>query len=219
MRILLVDDHALFSEGLRNFLVINGLEVAGTARNGSEALLKFEMLQPDLILMDIQMAGYDGIETTRMIKKEYPEAKIVMLTAVEDAESLLVAVQAGAEGYLLKDMEPESFLRQLTALNVGEMPLAPGLAERLLWEFSRSKQQKSEGDVRERRELTERQAELLQLLTEGLTYKEIADRMDIAVATVRYHIKEILAKTRLTNRAQLIAHALRQGLGEEKNGC
>lgn len=215
MRTLLVDDHALFLEGLQGFLGANGIEVIGTARNGSEALLKYEMLKPDLILMDIQMADCDGIEATRMIKKAYPEARIVMLTAVEDDDSLFAAVAAGAAGYLLKEMEPESFMRQLSGLAAGETPLAPGLAARLLREFSHAKQQKEEGLDREPEELTGRQTELLQLLAEGQTYKEIAYHLGITVATVRYHIKEILAKTRLSNRAQLIAHASRQGLGRK----
>jgi DNA-binding NarL/FixJ family response regulator len=209
MKTLLVDDHALFLEGMRNFLTANGFEVAATARNGAEAMMQFEMQRPDLVLMDLQMADMDGIETTRLIKKEYPEAKIVMLTAVEDEDSLLAALQAGAEGYLLKEMEPESFLRQLAGLAAGETPLAPGLAERLLREFWQQKQAEEAGGERE---LTERQTELLRLITQGLTYKEIADRLAIKEVTVKYHVKEILAKLRLANRAQLIAHAYKLGL-------
>ncbi len=213
MKTLLVDDHALVLEGLQNFLTVNGVEVVGTARNGSEALIKFEMLKPDLILMDIQMADCDGIEATRMIKKTYPEVKIVMLTAVEDEESLFAAIRAGADGYLLKEMEPENFIRQLNGLAAGEMAFAPGLAERLLREL-RSNPKSEINNERDPGELTERQTELLQLLTQGLTYKEIAGQMGLTVATVRYHLKEILSKTRLTNRTQLIAHALRKGLDD-----
>ncbi|CUH94482.1 hypothetical protein P22_0548 [Propionispora sp. 2/2-37] len=215
MKTLLVDDQALVLEGLRNFLMANGIEVVGTARNGAEALNQFAMLKPDLILMDIQLEGYDGIQTTQMIKKEYPEVKIVMLTAKEDEESLFAAVQAGASGYLLKDMEPKSFIRQLTGLATGETPLAPGLVERMLREISRHKQ--SGGKISgAQRELTDRQREVLDLLVEGLTYKEIASRLDLKEATVKYHVKEIIAKMHLTNRAQLIAHASRQGLTKDK---
>ena len=123
MRTLLVDDHALFLEGLKTFLIANGIQVVGTAKNGPEALVNFEMLKPDLVLMDLQMAQCDGIETTRMIKKEYPEANIVMLTACEDEESLFASIQAGASGYLLKGIEPEQFLEQLFGLARGETPL------------------------------------------------------------------------------------------------
>lgn len=210
MKTLLVDDHSLVLEGLRNFLTANGFEVVGLASNGAEALLKFEMYKPDLVLMDVQMADCDGIQATQMIKREYPDAKIVMLTAVEDDESLFAAIQAGAEGYLLKDMEPERFLRQLASAASGELPFAPGLAERLLREFNRRAQKREDKADGAQRELTERQENLLQLLAGGLTYKEIAGQMGVAVPTVRYHIKELLAKMHLTNRAQLIAYALRR---------
>lgn len=209
MKTLLVDDHALFLEGMRNLLTDNGFEVVATAKNGAEALMQFEMQQPELVLMDLQMAGMDGIETTRLLKNEYPDAKIVMLTAVEDDDSLFAAVRAGAEGYLLKDMEPEGFLRQLGRLADGDMPLAPGLAERLLREFRQNKKAEEAGGERE---LTERQTELLRLITRGLTYKEIADQLNIKEVTVKYHVKEILAKLRLANKAQLMAHASKLGL-------
>ncbi|WP_413781983.1 response regulator [Anaeroselena agilis] len=209
MKTLLVDDHALFLEGMRSLLTANGFEVAATARNGAEALMQFEMQRPELVLMDLQMPEMDGIETTRQIKKEYPEAKIVMLTAVEDEDSLLAALKAGAEGYLLKEMEPESFLRQLAGLAAGETPLAPGLAGRLLREFQQQRQREEAGGERE---LTERQTELLRLITRGLTYKEVADRLAIKEVTVKYHVKEILGKLRLANKAQLIAHAYKLGL-------
>lgn len=102
MKTLLVDDQALVLEGLRSFMEANGFAVVGTARSGAEALMKFEMLKPDLVLMDIQMGGMDGVETTRLLRKEHPEAKIVMLTAVEDDNSMVAAMQAGAEGYRRK---------------------------------------------------------------------------------------------------------------------
>ncbi|MDR3563457.1 MAG: response regulator transcription factor [Negativicutes bacterium] len=212
MRTLLVDDHALFLEGLRNLLAANGFEIVGAARNGAEALLQFEMLKPDLVLMDLQMPGCDGIQTTQAIIKDDPEAKIVMLTAIEDEESLFAAIQAGAAGYLLKNMEPEHFIRQLAGLAAGETPLAPGFSGLLLREFSRRGQPENTAAGGAQRELTERQAKLLSFLTEGLTYKEIAGRMGVKEVTVKYHVKEILAKLHMDNRAQLIVHAARQGL-------
>ncbi|MDT8903996.1 response regulator [Anaeroselena agilis] len=209
MRILLVDDQALMLEGLRSLLTAKGFTVAGTAQSGAEALMKYEMLRPDLVLMDIQMAGLDGIETTRLLKKEYPEAKVVMLTGVETDSNLVAAIRAGAEGYLLKDMDADGFVRQLAAAAAGEMPFAPGLARRLLDRLSDRPRPEDHGPGGEERRLTERQSELLRLLAEGLTYKEIAARLGLAVDTVRYHIREILAKTQLANRTQLIANASR----------
>jgi two-component system NarL family response regulator len=218
MKILLVDDHPLFLQGMETFLKSHGAEIAGTARNGSEALVKYEMLTPDLVLMDLQMAGCDGIETTRMIKKDYPGANIVMLTACEDESSLLAAMQAGASGYLLKGMEPEDFLRQLDALNRGETPLASGMAGRLLQQLAR---QESAALVDEdaalaknmaNEELTGRQLGIIQLMSQGLSYKEIAAQLDLKEVTIKYHVGEILSKFHLANKAQLIAYAAKKGI-------
>ena len=218
MRILLVDDQALMLEGLRSLLTAKGFTVAGTAQNGAEALMKYEMTRPDLVLMDIQMGGLDGIETTRLMKKEYPEAKIVMLTGIETDSTLVAAIQAGAEGYLLKDMEPDGFVRQLIAAAGGEMPFAPGLARRLLDRLSDRQRPEAGETGGDDRRLTERQRELLRLLAQGMTYKEIAGELGMAVDTVRYHIREILDKTQLANRAQLLANASRFTAPREKAG-
>jgi len=208
MKMILVDDHALVLEGMRKFLAANGFEIVGIARNGEDALRQLAVLRPDLVLMDLQMPGLDGIHTTQIIKEKYPETKVVILTAIEDDQSLIEAIQAGAEGYLLKDMEPENFISQLVGLNTGEMPFAPGLASRLMRKLSRQRQK----DDMPQPMLTERQTKLLQLLAEGLTYKEIGVELNIKDVTVRYHIKEMLAKTQMANKSQLLAHAARLGL-------
>lgn len=219
MNILLVDDHALFLEGLKNFLEVNDISVLGTAKSCEEALAKLDLLKPELVLMDVQMAGCDGIEATRLIKERYPEMKIVMLTACEDEDSLFAAMRAGAAGYLIKSMEPEQFLSRLTSLREGDVPLAPGLARRLMGEFSRAGIAEQAHEAAAYQQLSERQLEVLQLLTEGLTYKEIALRLELKEVTVKYHVKEIISKLHLANRAQLIAHASRLGLkGEQQAG-
>lgn len=210
MRILLVDDHALVVEGMRNFLTVNGFAVVGAAKGGAEALKLFAQTNPDLVLMDLQMGDLDGIQATKMIKEQYAEARIVMLTAIEDDDSLVAAMGAGAEGYLLKNMDPEKFLAQVNAIAAGEMPFAPGLAERLLRRMSRQSRKPEVPAL----DLTDRQTELLKLLAQGLTYKEIGTQMGITVATVRYHIKEILFKTGLPNRAQLLVNLSRLALDE-----
>ncbi|HWR41343.1 MAG TPA: response regulator transcription factor [Patescibacteria group bacterium] len=217
MKILLVDDHALFLEGLKNFLEVNDIQVLGTARSGEEARAKVAILKPELILMDVQMAECDGIESTRLIKQEYPKVKIVMLTASADDDSLFAAMRAGAVGYLIKSMEPEQFLKQLFSLNEGEMPLAPGLAMRLLDEFARRDQIKEAAVDEDEPQLTKRQTAVLQLLTEGLTYNEIARRLALKEVTVKYHVREIIDKLHLGNRTQLIAYASRLGLGGGKS--
>ena len=216
MKVLLVDDHSLFLEGLKNFLKVNDINVVGTAKSGMEALMKIDMLQPELILMDVQMGECNGIEATRMIKAEYPEIKIVMLTASEDEDSLFDAIQAGAAGYLLKSMEGEQFIWQLNCLHEGDMPLAPCLAKRLLQAFNHRRQEEATNRTEREPHLTERQIEILQLLTEGLTYRMIALRLTLKEATVKYHIKEIMTKLHLANRAQLLVYASRAGFGKEQ---
>lgn len=211
-KVLLVDDHALFLEGMRNFLTVNGIDIAGTARSGPEALLKYEMTKPDLVLMDLQMSQYDGIEATRQLKKEYPGAVIVMLTAYEDEASLFAAMQAGASGYLVKGMEPKQFLLELAKWSNGEIPLAPGMASRMLKQFSNPQQVQQVPSKPVVEGLTERQTEVLRLVARGRMYKEIAQQLDLKEVTVKYHIREVLAKLNLDNRSELIVFAAQRGL-------
>ena len=207
VKILLVDDHALFLDGLRSFFMYNDILVVGTARNGAEALLKYEMLQPDIVLMDIQMAQGNGIETTHSMKQKFPEAVIIMLTSDEAEESIFEALQAGASGYLTKGMEPEELLEQLERLTEGEMPMAPGLAERMLNMFSYRQDQ--EGD-KFLQALTKRQADILTMLTMGYKYKDIAIKMEIKEVTVKYHIREIMDKLHVCSRTQILEYVARQ---------
>src|SRR5512139_269240 len=135
-RVLLVDDHSLFLEGLRNLLVSEGIQVIGLAHDGLEALAQARRLHPEVILMDIQMPRCDGLAATRLIKAEMPEIKIVMLTMSEDEHDLFEAVKSGASGYLLKRLEATEFFSYLTELQAGHPPFSPGLAEKILQEFS-----------------------------------------------------------------------------------
>ena len=207
MKILLVDDHPLFLQGMQSFLQSQGIAITGMARNGPEALVKYEMVPPDLVLMDLQMAGCDGIETTRMIKKDHPAAKVIILTASEDEASLLAALQAGASGYLLKGMEPEEFLRQLNALEKGEAQVASGVAGRLLQQLIGQPAANADDSI-----ITGRQLDIIKLLGKGLSYKEIATQVGLKEVTVKYHIYQILDKLHLYNKAQLIAYATKKGI-------
>lgn len=208
VRVLLVDDHALFLTGMTHFLQTQGFEVTATARNGAEALLKYEMTQPHLVLMDLQMTNGDGIESTRLLKKEYPAATIIMLTACEDETSLFQAMKAGASGYLVKGMEPELFLKELDKWRHGDIPLAPGMAGRMLKLLASPPQAAKP----QREILTERQIEVLRLVAQGYVYKEIAQKLDVKEVTVKYHIKESMAKLHLANRSELIAYAVQKNL-------
>jgi len=138
VKILLVDDHPLFREGLQNLLSAHGIEVLGTADDGLEALEKARALRPDVILMDVQMPRCDGLAATRLIKAEMPDVKIVMLTVSEEDEDLFEAIKSGASGYLVKSLDADRFFQLLAGLERGEAPLSPGLAARILEEFARS---------------------------------------------------------------------------------
>ena len=212
MRLLLVDDNPLYIEGLKDYLQDNGVEVVGTAGDGLEAVAKVEMLRPDMIVMDVQMAGCDGIEATRLIKRDFPEIEIVMLSVSEDDEHLFAAIRAGASGYLLKGMEAPLFLAELRRLAAGEAPLAPGMARRILREFAGREREPAPETAAERPALSARQGEVLRMLAEGMIYKEIGATLGIREITVRYHVNEILGKLHLANRAQLLAHAARLNL-------
>ena len=208
MKTLLVDDQPLFLEGLRNFLRAKGFEVVGTARNGLEALMKYELLQPDLVLLDLQMANCDGIETTRMLKKEYPAANIVILTASEDESSRLAALQAGAAGYLLKSMESQEFLSKLEGFNRDADLPATALTGRTPQQLVCLEAAEHSAGL----ELSERQLDIVKSLARGLSYKEIADLLNLKETTIKYHLAEILTKLHLDNKAQLIAYAVKNRL-------
>lgn len=213
MKVLLADDHALFRAGIASLLQAAGHEVVGEAGDGIEALERSRELRPDLVLMDISMPRCGGLEATRLIKAEMPEVKIVIVTVSQDDADLFEAVKSGAEGYLLKDMSNEDFERTLDGIAEGEAPLSQGLAGKILEEFARVSRGEGapEGD---RDALTDREREVLQLVTEGKTNREIAAALFIAESTVNFHMKNILSKLHLRNRAEAVAYALRSGLVE-----
>jgi DNA-binding NarL/FixJ family response regulator len=221
MKVLLVDDHPLFLEGLQNLLLSRGIEVVGTAGDGLEALEKARALHPDVILMDVQMPRCDGLAATRLIKVEMPEVKIVMLTVCEEDEDLFEAIKSGASGYLLKSLDAREFFELLSGLAQGEAPLSPGLAARILEEFAHQANgieatpQVGEEDTRG---LTPRQMGILILVARGLTYKRVGATLCLSERTVKYHMGEILGKLHLENRTQVIAWATRAGLVKSSAG-
>jgi len=210
LKVLLVDDHPLFMEGLQNLLGAMGIEVVGAAKNGLEAFEKAGTLRPDVILMDVRMPGCNGLEATRLIKAKFPDIRIVMLTASEADEDLFEAVKSGASGYLLKNLNAGELFGMLEALKQGEAPLSPGLAARVLKEFNRGEilgKEQEEDQI-----LTERQMEVLSLVAQGKTYKEVAESLYVTERTVKYHMGKILEKLHMRNRAQVIAYASHMGL-------
>jgi len=220
MRVLLADDHRLLVEGLSNLLTAHGIEVVGTASDGVEAVAQARALHPDLILMDIRMPRCDGLAATRLIKAQMPEIKIVMLTTSAEDRDLFESVKSGACGYLLKSVSGEGFIEALRGLEQGVPPFSPGLAARILSEFARQAEQQDEakspgkGDAPagEKAGLTARQTDVLRLIAEGLTYKEVGAQLGMSERTVRYHMAEIMQRLHLENRSQVIAYAGRLGL-------
>ncbi|MFQ5826861.1 MAG: response regulator [Dehalococcoidia bacterium] len=209
MRVLLVDDHALFRAGIASLLKAWGLEVVGQAGDGEEALLQARQLNPELIFMDIRMPQRNGLETTRAIKAEMPDIKIVMLTVSDDEADLFEAIKSGAEGYLLKNLREEEFSELLARLRQGEPIISAPLARKLLEEFARLKEVRQEPSTDG--EITEREKDVLALVAQGATNKEIAAALYISENTVSFHMKNILDKLHLRNRAQVVAWALEHG--------
>ncbi len=220
MTLLIVDDHMLFVEALKSMLEGSGIHVIGTARDGLQAVERVRELHPDLVLMDISMPRCDGFEATRRIKAEFPDVKVVMLTMSADDHDLFEAIRSGAAGYITKDTAPEVFIELLNGIHRGEAAVTHKVATRILGEFARTARGAHEGGAPapEKKagppepELSPRQIEILRLIAEGLTYKEIAARLAISERTVNYHLAETLNKLRLQNRAQAIAYATRHGL-------
>lgn len=225
MRVLLVDDHRLFLEGLRNLLTSEGIEVVGVAYDGLEALAAARRTRPDVILMDIQMPRCDGVAATRLIKAEMQTCKIVMLTMSENDQDLFEAVKSGASGYLLKRLDAEEFFIYLAELQAGHPPFSPGLAEKILQEFghpslrtevppsSRTSQANGSQVVDEpEAPLSSRQMQILTLVAQGQTYRQVAETIGIAERTVKYHMAQILDRLHMDNRAQAIAYAARMGM-------
>jgi two-component system NarL family response regulator len=208
MKILLVDDHPLFLDGLRNLLTARGLQVIGTARDGFEALEKARALRPDVILMDIRMPRCDGLCATRLIKAEMPDVQIVMLTVSAEEEDLFEAIRSGATGYLLKTQDTEQFFDLLAGLAQGEIALAPGLARRFLDEFAASPNPAPHGTGNQ----SPREVQVLTLVAHGKTYKEVGAELGLTERTVKYHMGEIVAHLHLENRAQVLEYARKAGL-------
>ncbi len=211
MRVLLVDDNALFLEGLQNLLEASEIVVLGTAANAQQAIAQAMRLQPEIVLMDVQMPGESGIEATRALKSLYPRMKIVMMTISESDVHLFDAIAAGASGYLLKGGSMDGLVQALEGLARGESPLSPGLAAKILAEFTRRAREREATKPADppTTSLTERQNEILRQVAEGRHYKEVASALGLTEATIKYHMGEITDRLHLENRAQAIAFVSR----------
>lgn len=206
-RILLVDDNVLFRAALTSFIPTHsGLEVVGEAGDGLEAIQKARSLKPDMVLMDIRMPRCDGLEATRRIKSEFPQVRIIMLTVSEEDEDLFQALKNGAQGYVLKNIKPQALFDLLESAARGEAALSPAMATKILEEFLHQAGGRTPPpDVAQ--ELTRREQEVLQLVSQGATNKEIATALYVEVGTVKNHLHNILEKLHLRNRTEAAAYA------------
>lgn len=211
---MLVDDHALFRSALASLISSQpDMEIVAEAASGQTALAVAEECMPDLILMDINMSDGDGLEATRMIKDRLPYVKICMLTASDDDDLLFEAIRAGAQGYLIKHMSPGVFVEEVRRQIHGEAAISEDIAAKIIRTVAgRSKAADANGPLSE---FTTREIEVLKLVGQGLTNREIAECLAIAENTVKNHLRNILQKLHFENRVQAAAYAIRHGLVED----
>ena len=208
LRILLVDDQPVFLDGLSNLLTARGLAVVGVAHDGWEAFDQVFALRPDVVLMDVQMPNCDGIQATRLIKAEFPETKVVLLSVSEDEEHVSQAIKYGASGYLLKSLDIDDVFSMLLGVVRGETQIDPGLASRLLDNFNAVSVSWTNGDPFDPTptELNMRQWEVLRLVASGMTYKGVGNELQLTERAIKYHMAEILKRLRLKNREQAVEY-------------
>jgi len=219
VRVLLADDHALFRAGIASLLKAWGMDVVGQAADGNEAVELTHRLKPELVLMDVGMSPCNGLEATRAIKAELPDVKVIIVTVSEDEQDLFEAIKSGAEGYLLKGMSEEELSATLERISAGEPALSPGLAAKILDEFARMAHEVTGKPAGPEDQLTDRERDVLRLVAEGATNREIAATLYISGNTVGFHMKNILGKLHLKNRAQAAAFAIRAGLAEDEDSA
>lgn len=207
IKILVVDDHTIMREGIRALLSINeDFEIVGEASEGRGALEQVRELMPDVVVMDIAMPGMDGLEATRRIRKKNPAVKVLILTQYDNKEYILSAIKAGASGYVPKRALGSELVLAIRAVYKGDSFLYPSVAAALIDEY----RQQAEGDPYDR--LTAREREVLKLIADGHTSREIAGMLFISVKTVQGHRMKVMGKLKLHNRTELIKYAMRKGL-------
>ncbi|MHB1006096.1 MAG: response regulator [Chloroflexota bacterium] len=215
-KVLVVDDHPLFRGGLAKILAGKGVDVVGEAADGFEAVEAAERLRPDIVLMDLNMPRCGGLEATRMIGERLPDTRVVILTVSDLDEDLFAAIRAGADGYLLKNVDPDDLVHLLERIALGEAPISGAIASRLLAEFAvRLKEPGEPHAVPPTHVLTAREIEVLRCVASGSSNREVAAALAISENTVKNHLRSILEKLHLANRVQAVAYAIRQGMVQE----
>ena len=200
--VLIVDDHEVVRRGLTSFLEVQDqLEVKGEAENGEEAIKAVQELRPDVVLMDLVMPGMDGIEAIRRMKKLVPDIRIIVFTSFAENDKVFPAIEAGVDGYLLKDTAPADLVKAIESAYAGNPTLHPDVAQKLMMRVS------NRSSLPATQTLTQREMEILELLAKGLTNDGIAEKLFISVTTVKTHVHNILRKLGMTNRIQAALYA------------
>jgi NarL family two-component system response regulator LiaR len=208
IRVLIVDDHLIVRKGIRALLVTErDIEVVGEASDGVEAISKVANLHPDVVLMDLVMPVMDGIEATRQMTGQWPEMAVLVLTSFAANDMVFPAIKAGALGYLLKDSSPEELIEAIRNVNKDEPSLHPSIARKLLDEMSHPTKSTPTSDP-----LTGRELEVLRMIAQGMSNREIAEQLVVAEWTVRTHVSNILSKLHLASRTQAALYAIKTGL-------
>ena len=208
IRVLIVDDHAILRKGIRALLSTEpDMQVVGEASDGLEALAQAQSLQPDVVLMDLVMPRMDGIEATRRLTEEQGKARVLVLTSFAADDKVFPAIKAGALGYILKDSGPDDLMRAIHQVYRGEPSLEPEIARKVLFELAHPPQRPPTPDP-----LTERELEVLRLIAQGKSNRDIAETLVLAELTVRTHVSNVLGKLHLASRTQAALFALKEGL-------
>ena len=207
MRVVVADDHSLFRDGITSLLEAAGYEVVEQSSDGQGAVEAVRRSHPDLVLLDISMPEMDGLAALQLIKAEFPETRVVILTVSDSDDDLFTAIQAGADGYLHKDLDASEFLEMLAGLERGEAAITRKTAAQLMSGFQNLTQQTENPD-----QLTKREIQLLRWMVEGYSNKAIAEQLFISENTVKYHIRNIFQKLEVQNRTEAVTYALREGL-------
>ncbi len=213
VRVMVVDDHPLWREGVARDLTEAGLEVVATAANGTEAMNRVLATRPEVLLLDLNIPAPDGVEVTARLTQRGVDTKVLVLSASGEQQDVLDAVKAGASGYLVKSASREALLDAVQAVARGESVFTPGLAGLVLGEYRRLSEAPP-ADEPDAPRLTARETEVLRLVAKGLTYKQIAERLVLSHRTVQNHVQNTLRKLQLHNRVELVRYAIERGLDD-----
>ena len=223
IRVLIVDDHAMVRQGLRTFLELQDasslpIEVVGEAVNGAQAVELARSTEPNIILLDLMMPDMDGIQATSKILENSPNTRVIILTSFGEADKVLPAIRAGAQGYLLKDIPPNELVQAVREVYLGRVQLHPDVAKKLMLAVAAKEEPKSSHSATGSEEgLTDREQDVLHLIADGMNNREIAEKLVISEKTVKTHVSNILSKLHLDDRTQAAIYALRHGLTTDKD--